>query len=135
MAGASWVALVWLAALLTCNSMKTAVPATVVPARHLCPDCPSGLYDAYALHALQARVGLRMPWWSFQEGFAGLRDAAGFSGSSAEVGLVCFLPLSFFSLLLRGVGSSMWMTAWPVFYCWRNPEHMLVLQPSCAATW
>lgn len=36
--------------------------------------------------AVQARIALRMPWWSFADGFAGMCDAAGMSGGMAEVG-------------------------------------------------
>ncbi|KAL4440277.1 hypothetical protein ABPG75_003278 [Micractinium tetrahymenae] len=32
-----------------------------------------------------ARIALRMPWWSFADGFAAIRDAAGISGGMAEV--------------------------------------------------
>lgn len=33
----------------------------------------------------QARLSLRMPWWSFVDGFAGMRDAARLTGGSADV--------------------------------------------------
>lgn len=32
-----------------------------------------------------ARLSLRMPWWSFADGFAGMRDAAGLSGDAAAI--------------------------------------------------
>ncbi|KAL4422026.1 hypothetical protein ABPG77_005456 [Micractinium sp. CCAP 211/92] len=32
-----------------------------------------------------ARIALRMPWWSFADGFAAIRDTAGIGGTTAEV--------------------------------------------------
>ncbi|PSC67647.1 Cyclin delta-3 isoform 1 [Micractinium conductrix] len=32
-----------------------------------------------------ARIALRMPWWSFVDGFAGMRDAATLSGGTIEI--------------------------------------------------
>lgn len=32
-----------------------------------------------------ARIAMRMPWWSFADGFAAMRDAAGMSGGVADV--------------------------------------------------
>lgn len=37
-------------------------------------------WGAAAALPLQARVGLRQPWWTFTDGYAGLRDAGGMSG-------------------------------------------------------
>jgi hypothetical protein len=33
----------------------------------------------------QARLSLRLPWWSFVDGFAGVRDAAELAGGTAEI--------------------------------------------------
>lgn len=38
-----------------------------------------------AAPAPQARIALRMPWWSFADGFAAISDVAGIGGTTAEV--------------------------------------------------
>ena len=34
---------------------------------------------------LQARIAMRMPWWSFADGFAPMRDAAELAGGAADI--------------------------------------------------